>query len=90
MPYIKADRRNFFDFAITSLVHNLKFGSDDQNRAGDLNYIITRVFKEVYADKDCYKTYNERIGVLECCKLELYRRAISEYENLKAIENGDV
>ena len=29
-------------------------------------------------------------GVFECCKMELYRRMCSNYENLKATLNGDV
>lgn len=29
-------------------------------------------------------------GAIECCKLELYRRAVVPYENGKRLENGDV
>jgi hypothetical protein len=34
--------------------------------------------------------YNDVIGALECCKLELYRRMVAPYENTKIKENGDV
>ena len=37
-----------------------------------------------------YARFNEMIGVLECCKLELYRRVISNYEDKKMRQNGDV
>jgi len=33
---------------------------------------------------------NEVIGVLECAKLELYRRVAAPYEERKRIENGEV
>jgi hypothetical protein len=37
-----------------------------------------------------YDNFNEVIGVLECMKLELYRRMIAPYEDTKCKENGDV
>jgi hypothetical protein len=30
------------------------------------------------------------IGMLECAKLELYRRSVANYEDEKILENGDV
>lgn len=58
---------------------------------GELNYAITTLCLSYLAlDKESYASYNEVIGVLECCKLELYRRKIVDYENAKANQNGDV
>jgi hypothetical protein len=37
-----------------------------------------------------YQNINELIGVLECAKLELYRRVASPYEDEKIQSNGDV
>jgi hypothetical protein len=37
-----------------------------------------------------YALLNELIGVLECAKLELYRRVASPYEDEKIQSNGDV
>ena len=37
-----------------------------------------------------YHWYNRMIGMLECCKLEMYRNVIGPYESSKAHENGDV
>ena len=37
-----------------------------------------------------YHHYNQLIGVLECAKLELYRRLIAPYEDVKIIDDGDV
>ena len=37
-----------------------------------------------------YSKINAIIGILECIKLELYRRVAAPYEDVKAAENGDV
>ena len=37
-----------------------------------------------------YTNINEVIGVLECAKLELYRRVAAPYEDEKIEQNGDV
>ena len=55
-----------------------------------LNYVFTSLILRWLGDKPNYAKYNEVIGVLECVKLEFYRRAVSVYEDSKLIENGDV
>jgi hypothetical protein len=57
--------------------------------AGELNYLFTRIIDR-QLDNANYARYNEIIGALECCKLELYRRMIVPYEDKKKKENGDV
>ena len=60
---------------------------------GELNYVITRAVDSYLARKGVrYDTLNAAVGVLECAKLELYRRIVAEYENGKIAspENGDV
>lgn len=60
---------------------------------GELNYLITILlgrYLHSYGENPKYADYNEVIGVLECVKLELYRRAISKYEDEKRAANGDV
>ena len=58
---------------------------------GGLNYILTTTCLYYLKTKgESYQTYNDIIGALECCKLELYRRKISPYEDIKIKENGDV
>ena len=65
-------------------------------RAGELNYAVTRFvddYLERMAERDGrlrYAHLNEAIGVLECAKLELYRRLAAPYEDGKIDENGDV
>lgn len=56
--------------------------------AGELNYIITKLL--LATDPYNYNDYNTLIGVLECCKLEFYRRAVAVYEDTKIKKNGDV
>ena len=58
-----------------------------ENRAGNLNYLITHILDNVYDLR--YADINEAIGMLECCKLELYRRVAAPYEDQKKYENGD-
>jgi len=59
--------------------------------AGDLNFIITSILNEYINQHELsYSIINELVGVLECAKLELYRRVASPYEDIKIKENGDV
>lgn len=56
---------------------------------GTLNFVITNlILKCVHSE--CHKSYNEMVGLLECVKLEFYRRAVAKYEDEKVKENGDV
>jgi hypothetical protein len=76
MPYINPDRRK----------ENIEPVS-----SGDLNYAITRLCDDYLNLQGLsYFTINEVIGVLECAKLELYRRIAAPYEDQKIIQNGDV
>lgn len=77
MPYIPEEDR------AASLV--------GQESAGELNYAITQICGW-YLDKHGlnYRNINEVIGVLECAKLEMYRRIAAPYEDTKIATNGDV
>jgi hypothetical protein len=58
---------------------------------GELNFTLTEVIKGyIHNNGECYRTYNDIIGALEGAKLELYRRKVSDYEDKKIEENGDV
>jgi hypothetical protein len=59
---------------------------------GELNYGITRLVDEWIEESGgvSYHTLNAAIGVLECAKLELYRRVAAPYEDHKRDQNGDV
>ena len=79
MPYIKQDKRQILD----PLCY--------PENAGELNYVITTlILKYLNTHSQCYQKYNDVLGALEGAKLELYRRVISPYEDIKIKENGDV
>jgi len=80
MPYIKPEDRS----AILVDEKNIK-------TPGDLNYFISTLVNWYINEKGKnYSTLNEVVGVLECAKLELYRRVAAPYEDTKIQENGDV
>lgn len=83
MPYIKQERR-LFVFDGIAAPGNCK-------SVGELNYVITKVCNS-WIEKHglSYTSINDVIGVLECAKLELYRRLAAPYEDEKKEENGDV
>jgi hypothetical protein len=79
MPYITTENR--------SDLHNGKSPSTP----GELNYCFTLIALEyIKTVGERYQTYNDIVGALECCKLELQRRLIGKYEDKKITENGDV
>ena len=79
MPYIKETRRAY-----------LRVGEDDPKNAGELNYTLTSIILKYLDNNPNYQKFNDVVGVLECAKLELYRRMVSVYEDQKIKENGDV
>jgi len=76
-----------YEKTLTELIDILKEQPVDQID-GNLNYLITRILKEAYPLR--YFNINRAIGVLECCKLEYYRRVAAPYEDTKITQNGDV
>ena len=79
MPYIKKEDR-------------IKLNeSNISNNSGELNFQITMLINSYLERKGVnYTNLNEVIGVLECSKLEIYRRLAAKYEDKKISENGDV
>lgn len=80
MPYVSAEARERLD------------GGADPATPGELNYAITRLVDDYLRRKGGlrYAHLNEVIGVMECAKLELYRRLAAPYEDSKIEEAGDV
>jgi len=86
MPYIKPESKGKFK----AVLFPFKVSADlNRLSAGDLNYLLTAIIDR-QLDNANYARYNEIMGALECCKLELYRRMIAPYEDKKKKENGDV
>ena len=91
MPYIKQEHRKYLDIGIDELIGRIASLPDFE--PGNLNYVITRLlhyYVTFHDGESNYTRYNAAVGVLECAKLELYRRQISAYEDKKIKENGDV
>lgn len=94
MPYItQKDRDKIIDrcdeFGDGEIYTNIQI--DNIDTAGELNYAITEMMINYLNRKGIsYTNMNEVIGVLECAKLELYRRMTAPYEDTKIEENGDV
>jgi len=62
----------------------------EPENVGELNYVITKLVDKFLGENFRYSDINDAIGVLECAKLELYRRLAAPYEDHKKEENGDV
>ena len=85
MPYIPKEERKELDELSSALITQLRNG----NFRGRLNYFISSVAQGlITANGVSYSFVNDFIGVLECAKLELYRRVASPYEDIKIEENG--
>ena len=85
MPYIPKSEKDRVDKGLVAL------HLSDINNAGALNYAVHQVIaKYISQNKEDYQTYNDIIGVLDCAKMELYRRVISDYEDKKILQNKDV
>jgi len=79
MPYIRKEMRDSID------------NGHDPINSGELNYLITRNLDAYIAKHGlAYDTLNSIVGVLECAKMELYRRVAAPYEDSKLRDNGDV
>ena len=87
MPYIAEELRDLFDEPIEALALSLAAVPEDK-LMGCVNYVITALLAEL--PNGNYDSMNKIIGVLECAKLEYYRRIMAPYETRKMADHGDV
>lgn len=87
MPYITQEERPKYDEVLEQMIKLLKEKSPE-SVDGHLNYVVTRIIKEVYPLR--YYHINKAMGVLECIQHEFYRRVAAPYEDTKIEQNGDV
>lgn len=79
MPYISPESRRRLE------------QDHEPKTAGEMNYAITVALdRYIKVHGLSYDTLNTVVGILECAKLELYRRVCAKYENEKMTANGDV
>ena len=91
MPYIKAENRPAVENFIDGIVDHLVNEDTEDSRAGILNYTISSIISRyLQAEGVSYNRLNSLIGVLECAKLEIYRKVAVPYERNKCIMNGEV
>ena len=87
MPYIVQEDRPQYEEVLDQLITLLK-SNPPEAIDGHLNYVVTRIIKGIYRLR--YYHINKAIGVLECIKMEFYRRVAAPYEDTKIDQNGDV
>jgi hypothetical protein len=80
MPYLKPENRKSLD-EIVQLMMDLNVSFN-----GDINYILCKLVRRTV--KPSYANFKNVAGELECCKLELYRKLVAPYEEIKEAENG--
>ena len=79
MPYIKAERRDNIEEVM------------EYPESEDINFVMTTLLIDYVNKKGMtYSTINEVLGVLECVKMEFFRRIAIPVENQQLNENGDV
>jgi len=81
MPYIDETERAKYDKHIRAI-------ADQRPTSGELNYVLSKLLSLLHPS--CYSEINDMVGVLECCKLEFYRRVAAPYEDLAKKRNGDI
>lgn len=83
MPYISQEARKELMGPVCCVPH--------PKTAGELNFCLTEMVHLYWKHNgQNYQAFNDIIGALEGCKLELYRRKVAPYEDQKIKENGDV
>ena len=87
MPYIQNEDKKNLDKSIKYISTALRTG----DFRGRLNYTISTIFSNLLQSEGMsYRLINDFIGVLECAKLEAYRRIAAPYEDSKKMANGDI
>jgi len=98
MPYISQQQRAVIDPATDGLAEAIKKATIKRGTAfrpvlpdGAMNYAMTRlVMKLLLPAKPNYALLERAVGLLDCVKLELYRKVAAPYEDEKESENGEV
>ena len=97
MPYIKQEDRDRFNKLLTPKdylygdICIMDLLSKQITTDGELNYVVSKLLHNLIETRGKnYQHLNNLIGVLECIKQEFYRTIITEYEEIKRKENGDV
>lgn len=91
MPYIKKERADDIWIDIRDILNEpTKVYPNPVKTEGELNYLITELCSKFVPSEPRYKDLNAVVGVLECAKLEFYRRAVALYEEEKISDESNV
>jgi len=83
--YVKPSYNNYKKF-----LTRLSFYNHNIEPQGELDDILYKFFNDYSLTCKDYIKYNNFIGEIDCCVLEIYRRLIAKYEDEKIVENGDI
>lgn len=96
MPYISTepsdDQRSKVEDSLNKLISDIRDKFLVDERDGVLNYCISELVCQSMRPPSGwrYRILERCIGILECCKLELYRRLVAPYEDQAIEKNGDI
>jgi len=95
VPYLNNDFKDELALGGLSEFRNCMMGLyKDEDWAGAINYTNYLILQDrMLRDEGKWKRYWKFamwIGTMVCCILEVYRRVIAPYEDVKIQENGDV
>ena len=80
MPYIEPGYRALLNDCVDLLQKRVK-------KSGELVYVLHRFFNTL---EPSFSTFAEYYGAVDLFLREYFRREVSEYEEQKRMENGDV
>jgi hypothetical protein len=83
MPYIDEKDRPAMD----DIVNHMLFSGVKAD--GKLNYVLFKLCRKLVVPES-YNSYKNFIGELNMCAMEIYRRFVAPYEDVKKEKNGDV
>jgi len=84
MPYIQKFKKDILSRKIKNLM------KDHMDTPGEVTFAIYKIILEYSKKNPCYSTFAICTGILDCTKLEFYRKIVAPYEEKKIKENGDV
>ena len=90
MPYLDINSKDRIDTQADLLYKDLN-SMPPEELAGVLNYLNFKIVKNwITKNGKKYWIFALLIGTLICCILEIYRKLVAPYEEIKEKENGEI
>lgn len=94
MPFIKQEKRDFYENTINELVGKLKYeGCDEEINTeidpGDFSYVVYKMMK-LLSEPEGYQNYSRLKADVRTAVEEFDRNQVVPYEEQKKRENGDI